>query len=153
MEKEISTRVGKMERKDDELLVNLKNKLPELEKLLEEICSHWKYEDMLYRFYHQSFKVYYVQHDTEKIVAALQQLMPDTKLNEQFMKIVSDGIGKTFSYEHNADWMKHTRPMLEAFLHAKYFLEMCVKYGKELEIAPNMLPSGWAAFLYLFNMR
>ena len=43
--------------------------------------------------------------------------------------------------------------MIEAFFHARFFLEMAVKYGKELEFPPQMLPSGWAAFLYLFNLR
>jgi len=39
-------------------LSNLKSALPELEKLLDECSDHWGYEDPLYRFYHQSFKVY-----------------------------------------------------------------------------------------------
>jgi hypothetical protein len=43
--------------------------------------------------------------------------------------------------------------MLEAFFHARYFLEMAVKYGRELELPPTLLPSGWAALLYLYNLR
>src|SRR5438445_10480854 len=38
-----------------------KARLPELEKLLEEVSSHWHAEDGFYRFYHQSFKVYGLQ--------------------------------------------------------------------------------------------
>jgi hypothetical protein len=30
---------------------------------------------------------------------------------------------------------------------------MAVRYGKELTEPPLMLPSGWAAFLYLYNLR
>ena len=30
--------------------------------------------------------------------------------------------------------------MIEAFFHARFFLEMAVKYGKELEFPPQMLP-------------
>jgi hypothetical protein len=30
---------------------------------------------------------------------------------------------------------------------------MMIKYAKELESAPQMLPSGWAAVLYLFELR
>jgi len=30
---------------------------------------------------------------------------------------------------------------------------MAVKYGEELDEPPSALPSGWAAVLYLFNMR
>lgn len=142
-----------MERKDEKLLVSLKEKLPELEKLLEKVSSEWHYEDMVYRFYHQSFKVYRVQNDTQCIVEVLQSLAPDTKLNKRFLEILADGLNKNFEHSHNNNWGKHTRPLLEAFFHAKYFLEQAVKYGKELEKAPDLLPSGWAGFLYLFDMR
>jgi hypothetical protein len=30
---------------------------------------------------------------------------------------------------------------------------MICKYGKELNESPNALPSGWAAVLYLFDLR
>jgi hypothetical protein len=32
-------------------------------------------------------------------------------------------------------------------------LEMAVKYGRELDEPTDSLPSGWAAFLYLYNLR
>jgi hypothetical protein len=32
-------------------------------------------------------------------------------------------------------------------------LEKIIKYGRELEEAPPMLPSGWAAVLYLYDLR
>lgn len=35
---------------ENQLLANIKAKLPELETLLEEISSHWVYEDSIYRF-------------------------------------------------------------------------------------------------------
>lgn len=41
----------------------------------------------------------------------------------------------------------------EAFFHARFFLKMAVKYGEELDEAPSTLPSGWAALLYLYNLR
>lgn len=61
--------------------------------------------------------------------------------------------GKQFEMKHNQQWTSHTRVFLEAFFHAKYFLEMAVKYGKELDTAPNTLPSGWAALLCLYDLR
>jgi hypothetical protein len=66
---------------------------------------------------------------------------------------MSEGQGKKFKREDNARWLEITRPILEAFFHARYFLEMAVKYGNELEYPPNRLPSGWASFLYLYNLR
>ena len=136
-----------------ELFKNLRAQLPALEELLEKCSGSWGYEDPIYRFYHQSFKVYSLQHQTLEIVATLQALAPDVPLNEWFMSIVRDGTGKTFAIEDNKNWLAATRPIVEAFFHARYFLEMALKYGRELQSPPRMLPSGWAAFLYLYNLR
>lgn len=125
----------------------------DLEKLLADICGHWSYEDGLYRLYHQSFKVWHLQPITERIVAALKALRPAFPLNHMFLRIVSDGTSQKFDLSFNANWLEHARPVAEAFLHAKYFLEMAVKYAKELESPPALLPSGWAAFLYLYDLR
>ena len=135
------------------LFENLLKELPELEKLLNECSDHWGYEDPVYRFYHHSFKVYAIQNRTIEIVASLKALLPDVPLNEWFMQIIDEGTGKTFAMEDNKNWLPVTRPMLEAFFHARYFLEMAVKYGKELDQPPRLVPSGWAAFLYLYNLR
>jgi hypothetical protein len=135
-----------------ELFRRLKEELPKLEELLA-TCGRGGYEDRVYRFYHQSFKVFYLQDMTAEIVAELQSLAPDRPLNEWFTQIVRDGTGKTFASEDNMNWLAVTRPILEAYFHARFFLEMAVKFGKELECPPQLLPSGWAAFLYLYNLR
>src|SRR4051812_4481496 len=135
------------------LLKNLKRDLPALTGLSEEAESHWGSEDLVYRFYHQSFKVFAIQSLTTTIVAALQSLLPDVAFDQQFTTIISEGTGKQFSYEMNARWDAATRPLLEAFFHANYFLKMTIKYGNELNEPPQMLPSGWAAVLCLFNLR
>jgi hypothetical protein len=137
----------------DKLLSNIKQQLPKLEELLAQVESHWGIEDGFYRFYHQSFKVYPVQQATEEICDALQNLLPGRPMNQWFRKIVADGTGGKFEISHNQDWLQHTRPILEAFFHANFFLKMAVKYGRELQSAPDSLPSGWAAVLYLFNLR
>lgn len=136
-----------------ELLQNIKKDLPKLKELLAAASDHWNYEDAIYRFYHQSFKVYYVQPTTVKIVGALADLLPGHAFNDDFRTIFIQGTGKTFEHDHNKNWHGHTRPMLEAFWHAKFMLEMAVKYGEELKEPPSPLPSGWAALLYLYNLR
>jgi hypothetical protein len=78
--------------------------------------------------------------------------MPDWELNRQFTEIIELGTGIEFEESHNQEWEKHTRPMLEAFSHAKFMIEMAVRYSGLLE-PPKPLPSGYAAFLYLFNLR
>ena len=57
-----------------------------------------------------------------------------------------------FDFSHNQNWEQHTRPLLEAFFHSKFMIEMAVRYA-DLEKPPQALPSGWAALLYLFNLR
>jgi hypothetical protein len=131
----------------------LQAQLAELETLLRQCSNHWGYEDPVYRFYHHSFKVYGLQDEIVKIVQALQELAPQLTLNEQFLRIVAEGTGKVFTPKDNRNWDAVTRPILEAFFHARFFLEMTVKYGKKLKAPPLSLPSGWAAVLYLYNLR
>jgi hypothetical protein len=135
------------------ILVNLAARVESLEKLLQDCSSHWGYEDPVYRFYHQSFKVFGLQQATEEIVKQLHALGPHLPLNDWFLEIVEQGTGKEFTIADNDNWLAVTRPIMEAFFHARYFLEMACKYGRELKEAPDMMPSGWAAVLYLYNIR
>ena len=138
---------------EETLLRNIKAQMPDLRALLKECDGHWGSEDLVYRFYHQSFKVYSMQHLTEQIVTALKGLVPDHLLDGWFMTIVEEGTGRTFERSHNKDWPVHTRPMLEAYWHARYMLGMVVRYGEQLETPLQELPSGWAAVLCLYGLR
>lgn len=135
-----------------QLLSNLKQHLPVLRELLEECNGYWG-EDGIYRFYHGSFKVYGLQNLTEKTVTLLSQMGPKRELNQYFTRILRQGTGLTFSKEHNKRWLEITRPIVEAFFHARFFLEMAVKYAQELDDPPCCMPSGWAALLYLYDIR
>jgi hypothetical protein len=137
----------------ERLLASIKQNHSELDALLEHARSHWGYEDYVYRFYHQSFKVFGVQSLTLKIVAALRALLPEATMHHSFLAIIEEGTGRTFSMEMNATWEPTTRPLLEAFFHARFMLEMAVKYGRELSESPESLPSGWAAVLCLYGLR
>lgn len=138
---------------EQQLLTNIKQRLPELEALMERACSHWEYEDFVYRFYHQSFKVFGVQRMTSAIVGELRALLPDALINPDFLAITEEGTGKVFTIDMNARWAATSRPLLEAFFHARFMLEMVVKYGRTLDAPPETLPSGWAAVLYLYGLR
>jgi hypothetical protein len=144
-----------MLKKQDELLVNIKAHLSELEDLLKWVNADSSYEDYVYRFYHQSFKVYQLQDLTRKIADALRRIAPEgTSFCAYFEELLQAGAGeKNFDMDHNREWTKHTRPFVEAFFHARYFLEMAVKYGKSLDKAPDIMPSGWAALLCLYDIR
>ncbi len=165
--------------KEGELLVKLKGAGPELAVLLAKMSEEWTYEDLIYRFYHGSFKVYWLQAATKHIVGELALLHPDVRaiapppnphhredifpgtpsgiadypLDKWFMEIMRAGTGIGFQHEHNDRWTEVTRPIVEAFFHARFFLEMAVKYQDMLDAPPGRFPSGWAAFLGLYNLR
>jgi hypothetical protein len=128
-------------------------RLPRLEELMRVMGR--EYEDRLYRFYYQSFKVYSLQGDTGRAAVLFREIGREAgrELNPWFEEIVAAGTGVEFNVSHNDDWLRHTRPIVEAFLHARYFVEMMVQYGWEFETAPQMLPSGWAAVLTLYRLR
>ena len=139
--------------KDQKLLDAIKIRLPELERLRLDFTV--MYEDGVYRFYHHSFKVYSLQGTTLRAVEIFRSIASEVGNNlcQWFEEIVAEGTGRKWELEHNASWPQHTRPIVEAFLHTKYFWEMMVKYATELESAPATLPDGWAAILELYNQR
>ncbi len=148
---------GKDERPEaKELLRRIKGAMPELEERLSR-CGPEGYEDAMYRFYHQSLKAYRIQDLTQEIAAKLRPLSPhgpSAPLNEWFETILAEGTGRKFSTtQDNKDWPVVTRPMFEAFFHARYFLEMAVRHGRELDAPLLIMPSGWASVLYLYGLR
>ena len=120
--------------------------------MLETMSGHWKFEDHFYRYYHGSFKVYGTQTTAEQAVQLLRAILPEREMNASFEQIIQEGTGKQFEMEHNKEWDKHTRPILEAFSHAKFMIEMAVRYA-DLPKPPQPLPSGYAALLYLYDLR
>ena len=134
------------------LLLALHRDRAELESLLRANSDHWGFEDPVYRFYHQSFKVFGLQRSTQAIVDRLQALAPDRPLNPWFLEIMKSGTNREFKIEDNARWLEATRPILEAFFHARFFLEVAARYSY-LDKPRQLLPSGYAALLYLFGLR
>lgn len=56
------------------LLATLCARQADLQTLVDASSDHWGYEDPIYRFYHQSFKVFALQQQTTAIVHALTEL-------------------------------------------------------------------------------
>lgn len=140
------------------------SKIEELQDFINSATGTWVREDLLYRFWHQSFKVYAIQEYTERGAALIRSLSPEAgPLSDFFEEIVSEGTGKVFSMEHNENWTLHTRPMLEAFWHVLTIVEMIVKYAPEEAASEGtaessglnirFLDSGWALVLEVFNVR
>lgn len=136
------------------LLANIKRDYAALQHLLDRVNQKYVYEDGLYRFYHGSFKVYHLQDATEEMFQALKRIAPEGQgFCEAFQTIIDAGTGKQFTLEVNKEWMRHTAPIVQAFVHARYFVEMAVKYGQEFQEVPQPMPSGLAALLCLYEIR
>ena len=134
------------------LVANVHAQHEALKGLLDASSDHWGFEDPVYRFYHQSFKVFWLQQQTDAIVRGLSSLLPDRPLHPWFLQVVRQGTGKGFTTADNDRWTLVTRPIVEAFFHARFFLEMAVRYAA-LDAPPRPLPSGYAALLYLYQLR
>jgi hypothetical protein len=160
-EAEMKARNDTIDAQHNLLLQNIKDNLPELKKLLDRVTEHWSEEDLVYRFYHGSFKVYGIIGLTEEIHAVLVSLAPYGKdydkvkcINNTYDKIIREGTAvQEWNMSHNKAFDFVTGPMLTAFWHAKYFLTMAVKYGSKYDEAPHLLDSGWAALLHLYGIR
>lgn len=102
------------EKKEKAFLAKIKAKPPELKKLLEEVCDDSIYEDRIYRFYHQSFKVYDIQYVTQLIVKALKTIAQEGQaFSPMFEEIINaGGKGKKFKSGHNKKWTQNTRVFL-----------------------------------------
>lgn len=136
----------------DDLLKNIKENLDRIESCYQMFCRNEP--DDVYRFYHQSFKVFGMTNQVKYAKSLFEDMAPESaSLNVWFTEIVDEAISKEFKDDTNPNWLKETRPILEGFWHCKYFLEQMISAAKEVESAPEVLPSGWAAVLYLYNLR
>jgi hypothetical protein len=127
------------------LIKNLRKRRKILEALLAEITGHWEIEDIVYRLYHGSYKAQHAMALTARVLKELEGLYRYgwRQRNEIFKKIVEEGL----------DGKQEPRKWIEAMLHARYCLEMAVKYSKEVKKPLQCLPSGYAALLYLYGLR
>jgi len=142
----------------EQLLERIKARLPVLEEWLHDFND----EDEVYRFYHQSFKVFGLVYGADNGYELIRQIAGDEyKVDGWYLEIYRDGtrfkdmrdVEKATGESMNEHWLKYARPIAEAYWHTNYFIRQMVKYGKELEFAPAGLPSGWAAILALYSLR
>jgi len=141
------------QRLDGVLLNNLKLHAVALRETLQRANEYRAYEDGMYRFYYGSWKVFRLQAKTAEMTTALAAISPDGRaFCAPFQDIMRAGMDKKFTPETNGNWVAETLPIVTAYLHARYFLEMCVEYAS-LEAPPQPMPSGWAALTCLFNFR
>ncbi len=147
-------KTGTHRERTDALLHRIKARLPELEELARTLEE--TEEDGVYRFYHRSCKVYYLQDPVKEAFAVIKEIGGEADPPHfDYARIVEAGTVHDFQGERtNANWDVETKPILEAFWHTKYFIKMMVKYATELEtVEMPPLDYGMAAVLYLFELR
>jgi hypothetical protein len=135
------------------LLRRIKLRLQELENLLTEVEGPDGIEYGFYRFYHESSKIDRMMGFTYLIVQELRALLPERELNLWFTTIVAEGTRCEKTSTVGDAWAAETRPVLEAFFHAHMFLKLACLCGRNLRTPPKVMPCGWAALLYLYDMR
>lgn len=144
---------AEQDKQENQLLENIINNLNKIDSELNFFNNMRGYEDLVYRFYHKSKKVFQAHEKILDGYRLLKRLDPkkEKKFDEYYEQIIQEAISQNF--ESNSDWTIKTRPIIEAFLHTRYFLEQARQYGLELEIGkiPVCRPFGWAALQTLYN--
>ncbi len=124
------------------LLPSIKEHMPEIDALLDKLKQFE--EDGVYRFYHSSFKVFFLQTLIKSAIELFTKIAPENiPLNKEFESIVKSALSEEFEFGKAHSKNFDTRFILEAFWHCKYFLEQMSVYGKELEECPTFMSSGW----------
>lgn len=133
---------------------NLHARRAELETLWSEMNGRSGYENLVYRFYHHSFKAFYMQEETAKVAAVLRSVAPESRpLCWMFAELLAAGTGRTFGAESNARWMHEVGPIAAAYLHAHFLLEMAVKVANDPNPDCGVIGYPWATMLALFELR
>jgi hypothetical protein len=116
----------------DSLFLRIKSRLPELEETARDLEE--AEEDGVYRLYHGSNKVFFLQSPVRAAFSLIKEIGGENDPpNFEYAQILEAGTAHQFSETTNANWESETTPVLEAFWHTKYFIQMMVKYAKELE--------------------
>jgi hypothetical protein len=96
------------------LFLRIKARLLELEELARELEE--TEEDGVYRFYHDSNKVFFLQSPVEAAFSLIKEIGgEDDPPNFEYARIVEAGTAHQFSETTNANWEAETKPILEAF--------------------------------------
>lgn len=143
--------------KQHALAGQLLNNIKTHRETIERVLARFRKEepDLVYRFYHQSFKVFIMTSLIGSADELFKSLSPDSReLDPWYIQITSTALSRKFEdSETNENWFEVTTPVLLAFWNSKYILERMLAAADELTEPPTILPSGWAAVLCLYGLR
>ncbi len=136
----------------DLLIAALHQRSSDIAALLEEVSGEWVRDDLVYRFWHHSFKTYWLQEVTERIAALLESIAPTLPLHPWCREIVAAGTGHTFELSHNQAWVEHTGPIVAAFFHLHHLLH-CAHRVATVPAVPEVLDPATATVFELYQVR
>jgi hypothetical protein len=111
------------------LFLRIKARLPELEELARDLEE--AQEDGVYRFYHGSNKVFFLQDPVKAAFTLIKEIGgEDDPPNFEYARIVEAGTAQQFSETTNENWEAETKPILDAFWHTNNFIQMMAKFGE-----------------------
>lgn len=147
--------IAERKEKEQKLIERLKERETEIRQLQQQVENWHASPDGIYRFYHHSYKVFSLNHYTEQIVSFFTELMDIERkdLHPWFVEICEEGLGRSFTQEANSNWLNETRPVMEAFFHAKHLLDMMIVYGLDKDAKEREGFGGWFSVLYLYQIR
>jgi hypothetical protein len=101
-----------------------------------------------------SYKVFDLQDPVESAFKLINEIGDESDPPySEYVQIVEAGTTNKFSATTNENWEAETKPILEAFWHTKYFINMMVKYAEDFEKVEMPTRPGMAEVLYLFELR
>lgn len=157
---ETTTELSKEElaRPEAKLLLALRARCDRLEKIQHLIEPNvGGLEDCVYRFWHQSFKVSYAKGITRDVTDVLVEaaLESGADLHPWYREIVDAQAKFAFDVSMNAEWSKHTRPVIDAFLHATWILGAVLRTLSRppKSVVRGILSYDWATILCVFQLR
>jgi len=127
--------------KEKELLKNIKGDLRNLESMIK--TAKDVEEEGFYRFYDGSYKATLIKYSTDDFLRALKRISPNSEnhFSDEFNYIIKQqekvDTSKTIRIIKNPQ--QEFLPLFTAYSHAKYFIEMAIKYGRTLEEPPGPL--------------
>jgi hypothetical protein len=122
------------------LFANLRRALPEMERLLHEVTLQ------------SSREICRLQAITAKVVETLHALAPELPINSRVASKVAVGTGAVRSL-NDASWIDAARPVVDAFLEAKFFLESGIQCAKKAGDPSQAEPAELAVLLRFYNLR
>lgn len=108
----------------------------------------------VYRFYHQSFKVFSQQDWIAECVREFAGIYPRRLLNRTYCLIAERGLVCECVPRINKDWLRCTGPVVESSFHTWVFLDALVRVMKSpAKAVPQTLTAEWGIALYLWDLR